>query len=519
MKRILDFSHVEARRFLLKEESYYNFDLPKYFVFQKLLEDISQEIQEKSLSDYYGNGINASGKTNNKTRPRNYENVNHRFLNNKDGKFAWRPLQLVHPAIYVSLVHKISEEENWNLIVRRMEEFRRNSKIRCLSLPVESDGELSDRATTVSNWWHSVEQGSIELALKYQYVVHTDISDCYGSIYTHSIAWALHTRASAKDNRNDKNLIGNLIDSYIQDMSFGQTNGIPQGSVLMDFIAEIVLGYADLELSQKIPEKLIDYEILRYRDDYRIFTNNPQDGNLILKILTEILIDLGLKLNSQKTIASDNVIANSIKQDKLDWIKSQNKLDWIKSQNKSVKLQEHLLFIHNFSCKYPNSGSLNKALDKFFARIDRLKNNRDDILVLISILVDIMFKNPRIYPIGAAILSKFLSLVNHREKKIEILKNVISKFKLLPNIGYLEIWIQRILLNTELEFIFEFKEPICRKLNDANVSLWNSDWLGDNKLKQLMSNCSIVEREIINEMGEVIEENEVRLFGSKNIYL
>jgi hypothetical protein len=34
-----------------------------------------------------------------------------------------------------------------------------------------------------------------------------------------------------------------------------------------------------------------------------------------------------------------------------------------------------------------------------------------------------------------------------------------------------------------------------------------------------MSNCSIVEREIIKEMGEVIEENEVRLFGSKNIYL
>ncbi|CAD5926049.1 RNA-directed DNA polymerase [Planktothrix agardhii] len=508
MKRILDFSHTNARRFLLKEESYYNFDLPKYFVFQKLLEQISQEIQEKPLSDYYGSYVDA-GRTK-PTRPYDYENVNHRLLNNKDGKFAWRPLQLVHPAIYVSLVHKISKEENWNVIVSRMEEFRNNSKIRCLSLPVESDDELSDRATTVSNWWHSVEQGSIKLALKYQYVVHTDISDCYGSIYTHSIAWALHTREVAKNKRTDKNLIGNVIDSCIQDMSFGQTNGIPQGSVLMDFIAEIVLGYADLELSEKIKERSIDdYEILRYRDDYRIFTNNPQDGDLILKLLTEILVDLGLKLNPQKTLASNHVITNSIKQDKLDWIKSQNKI---------TTLQEHLLLIHDFSCKHPNSGSLSKALDKFFARIKKYKNNnRDDVLVLISILVDIMFKNPRIYPIGAAILSKFLSLINSGDEKIEILNAIISKFRLLPNIGYLEIWIQRIVLKTGHEISFE--EPICKKLNDANVSLWNSDWLDNNKLKQLITNCSIIERKIIEEMDEVMEEEEVSPFGSKNIYL
>lgn len=509
MKRILDFSHADARRFFLKEESYYNFDLPKYFVFQELLEQISQKIQEKPLSNYYGNYTNASRKTK-PTLPCHYENVNYRLLNNKDGKFAWRPIQLVHPAIYVSLVHKISKEENWNVIVSRMEEFGSNSKIRCLSLPVESDDELSDKATTVSNWWHSVEQGSIELALKYQYVQHTDISDCYGSIYTHSIAWALHTREVAKNKKGDGNLIGNAIDSYIQDMSFGQTNGIPQGSVLMDFIAEIVLGYADLELSQKIHDKSIDdYEILRYRDDYRIFTNNPQDGDLILKLLTEILIDLGLKLNQQKTFASNHVITNSIKQDKLDWIKSQKKI---------TTLQEHLLLIHDFSYKHPNSGSLSKALDKFFARIKRLKNNnRDDVLVLISILVDIMFKNPRIYPIGAAILSKFLFLINSGDKKIEILNAIISKFRFLPNIGYLEIWIQRIVVKTGHEIPFE--EPICRKLNDANVSLWNSDWLNNNKLKQLITNCSIVERKIIEEMDEVMEEEEVSPFGSKNIYL
>ena len=509
MKRVLDFSHTDARKFFLKEESYYNFDLPKYFVFEELLEQISQEIKEKSLSDYYGKSVNISGKEK-LARPCDYENVNHRFLNNKDGKFAWRPLQLIHPAIYVSMVHKISKEENWNIITSRMKEFSSNPRIRCFSLPVESDDVQSDKATTVINWWHSVEQRSIELALKYQYVVHTDIAECYASLYTHSIAWALHTKKDAKSKRDDGNLIGNVIDSYIRDMSFGQTNGIPQGSVLMDFIAEIVLGYADSELSQKIPDMSIDdYEIIRYRDDYRIFTNNPQDGNLIVRLLAEILVDLGLKLNSQKTFASDHVIANSIKQDKLDWIKSQKRI---------TNLQGHLLLIHDFSSRHPNSGSVNKALDKFFTRIKRLKDDRDDILVLISILVDIMFKNPRAYPIGAAILSKFLSSLNSGDAdKIGILDDVIRKFRLLPNIGYLEIWIQRIVLKTGHEVPFE--EPICKKLNDENVSLWNSDWLNDNRLKQIITSCPIVKRKIIEEMDEVIEEEEVRLFGSKNIYL
>ena len=44
----------------------------------------------------------------------------------------------------------------------------------------------------------------------------------------------------------------------------------------MDFIAEMVLGFADTELSVRIDsEKIKDFRILRYRDDYRIFVNNP----------------------------------------------------------------------------------------------------------------------------------------------------------------------------------------------------------------------------------------------------
>ena len=63
-------------------------------------------------------------------------------------------------------------------------------------------------------------------------------------------------------------------------MRYGQTNGLPQGSVLMDFIAEMVLGYIDSLLSDRIKANNIsNYHILRYRDDYKIFVNNPHTGD------------------------------------------------------------------------------------------------------------------------------------------------------------------------------------------------------------------------------------------------
>lgn len=358
--RIIDLNHIDARQYLLKEESYFNFDLPAYFVFDNLLQSISAHINGQDLQTLYSTYNNAQGQPK-RHSPSEFEDVNYMFLNNKDGKFAWRPFQLIHPALYVSLVNKITEQTNWNLIVARFAQFQSNPNIRCYSIPLRSDDQQSDRATSISLWWQTIEQQSLELALKYEYVLHTDISDCYGSIYSHSVPWAIHTKPSAKAQRRDLTLVGNSIDKHLQDMAYGQTNGIPQGSVLMDFIAEMVLGFADLELSDKIQQiNLQDYEIIRYRDDYRVFSNNPQTVEHITKLLTEILIELGMRLNAQKTIVSSNVIKSALKSDKLYWI----------SSKKGAKgIQEHLLIIHKLSEEHANSGSLSKALGKFYKRI------------------------------------------------------------------------------------------------------------------------------------------------------
>lgn len=269
MKKVTNMTNNEARSFFLKSNSYCNIDLPIYFNFQPLIDNISLKIDSKKISDFYKNKRS--------NPPNKIEDVNYKFLNNKDGKYSWRPFEIIHPVIYISLVQEICKIENWKIIKERFKEFKNNKKIICCSIPGESKSKKYDKKVTILNWWNEFEQKSIVMSLDYTYMGVTDISNCYSSIYTHSISWAIHTKEVAKKKENRKNLklIGNYIDHMIQEMSFGQTNGIPQGSTLMDFIAEIVLGYADELLYKELEkEKIEDYTILRYRDDYKIFTND-----------------------------------------------------------------------------------------------------------------------------------------------------------------------------------------------------------------------------------------------------
>ena len=125
MKTILDLNSEEAKAFFLKEESYCSFELPEYFSFQALITSLSKELKGKVLRD-----------CTTAIKPKDVEGVNYTLLNNKDGKFAWRPFQLIHPALYVFLVQEITQENNWKIIQDRFKVFYANSKIECHSIPV-----------------------------------------------------------------------------------------------------------------------------------------------------------------------------------------------------------------------------------------------------------------------------------------------------------------------------------------------------------------------------------------------
>lgn len=501
MKILTELNNNEAQAYFLKQESYCNVQLPEYFNFQPLLDALGKNGSLKG-------GISLD-------KVKKLDDVNYKFLTNKDGKYAWRSLQLINPVIYVFLVNKITEEKNWELIVNRFEKFQQNGKIKCCSIPVvSSSSKETDKQKTITNWWQQIEQQSLELALNYDCFLNTDIIDCYSSIYTHSIPWALHGREKVKQDFSSgvkRKEIGDSIDTTIQSMQYSQTNGIPQGSVLMDFFAEMVLGYADELLSEKIEAfngieqkyKIEDYKILRYRDDYRIFATNQEIVVKIAKILTETLINLNLKLNTQKTFISDNIVRDTIKPDKLYWNEA-------KQGEKT--LQKHLFLIHSLAQKHPNSGSLSKALDKFFDRVYPLKLFKEENSKgLVSILVDIAYHNPRTYPVVVGVLSKILSLETDKKVVKEILESIERKFDKIPNVGHLQIWLQRLTLKTEPEK--DYEDPLCKKVVDSDAQIWNIGWVSA-KIKNDFVNHSIVDEKKIEDMTEIIEPNEIKTFNN-----
>lgn len=496
MKRLIDLSSEDARTHFLKSSSYFNADLPKYISFQPIITSVSEVMNGKTFSQFKSEN------------PSDFSAVNYNLIANKDGKLAWRPYELMHPAIYVSLVNVICEEENWNLIKCRFAEFERGV-VDCCSAPVTSIDEQSDVATQVMSWWQKVEQASIKYSLEFTHVLHTDVTDCYGSLYTHSISWALHGVDEAKKNRRKNSLLGNKIDLHIQSGRYGQTNGISQGSALMDFVAEIVLGFVDLEIHQEL-EGQSDFRILRYRDDYRIFANSDDRTEEILKVISDKLRKVGMRLGVSKTYSCRNVVEGSIKPDKLAGIELQDL-----GTTNAKTIQKQLLRLHSFGQRHPNSGALRRISSEFHTRISEQVEAPDDLEVQVAIATDIAFVSPATFPAVAGILSHLISLAPESEKGPLWVK-VRNKMARVPYNGYLEIWLQRVTQPATVDISFSSDEAICKIVNGGNEKLWENGWISSRELLVALDVSRIVVSSA-EDAGEVIKPDEIQLF-TQNAY-
>lgn len=524
-KSVISLTHEEARKFFLSKESYFSVNLPPYFNLDAILKQAIDvlgtseilNVKSKILKDAKGSGIKYN----------NYENVNYTFQLNKT-KNTYRPVTLIHPYLYVDLVNFLTYEKNWNELTFRLRELRDISQpyIVCHSLPFVPENKLEDKKESSLKFWKDIEQESIKLSLEYKYLTKLDINNFYGSIYTHSIPWAFHGIEESKKDSNKQELLGSRLDKKFQNMNNRETVSIPQGNKVSDLISEVLLAYLDSLLIKKL-ESVNKYKILRYRDDYRIFTDSIEDANLIKKELITILQRHKLSLSEKKSSQSPEVVRDSIKEDKLYWImydpviKITNDKIYKKHRNISLKthpflrnnnfkvknkrikwimdnriyqttVQKHLLIIKNFSDLYPNSGQLIGAFNEFDNRIFDWKNKDftnagTDIGVLLAIVTDIVKKNPKSTESGVKTISLLLSKINYKTSfsdvfeswrdQREILSDFEYKFLLLDQAysnlaksnynDYLKIWFQRLVvknLSEDTDFIVKYSKNVKNKL-------------------------------------------------------
>lgn len=530
--------HEEAKAFFMKPGSYCTLSLPAYFTFLPILQYVSTINKGQGIA----------------TKKAKMVDCCYRVQIAKNNMLSYRTITLANPFLYYQLVRTITQKGNWKTIKTRMKDLE-TSIVDRLAIPGEFfiDNEHPTQETRIQNssendnrhsttgkqilkWWQIFEQRSLSLSVDYKYMLCTDIADFYPSIYTHSIPWAIHGKEESKNatfntTQNKGQIeLGRKIDTYIQEMQSGETLGIPQGSALFDFIAEIVLAYADKELEKAIGEDksvnkveksntkgLPGVKIIRYRDDYRIFSNSLDSLKRVSLILHKVLEELHLNINDSKTSISENLVRDSIKKDKLALLER----GLYKRDYSSHSLQKQLMIIHAFSMEFPNSGSVIRLLREAFYRLEtsvKFETFREDPEILISIVLDLILKAPRAYDTLISMLSVLIANVKKHSQQEEICRRVLTRLNEQPQSGYLEVWIQYLLRRMKLEGATsrEWENKLClfpgEGTDGSTLNLWDNSWL-DTKYTKDFPMQSLYDAQWLQQHTGPIPSQETEIFS------
>ena len=203
-----------------------------------------------------------------------------------------RQLRIPNPISYFFLAKLLVE--NWT-------ELRSQTWKNLLSASRPQVIKSSDRAVVPRYKYREVPRLRAFHRRSTRYVLCTDIAQFYPTIYTHTIPWALHTKATCKaeltTRRKGANLLGNKIDKALMAINEGQTHGIPIGPDASLVAAEVLLAAVDSDLIARCPQ-VSGY---RYVDDYELSFRSLSDAEGTLVELQNILASYELSLNPRKT--------------------------------------------------------------------------------------------------------------------------------------------------------------------------------------------------------------------------
>lgn len=134
----------------------------------------------------------------------------------------------------------------------------------------------------------------------YRFMLRTDISRFFPTIYTHSVPWAFHTKATAKKKHTPSPAyFGNLLDLALRQGQDGQTIGLPIGPDTSHIIAEAIVTAVDLELKKRLKTLPAGF---RYVDDYFLFFATAKEADAALAALVRGLKEYELQINFEKTV-------------------------------------------------------------------------------------------------------------------------------------------------------------------------------------------------------------------------
>ncbi|WP_060495558.1 antiviral reverse transcriptase Drt4 [Pseudomonas sp. GTC 16482] len=197
-----------------------------------------------------------------------------------------RTLSLLHPLAYARLHARLMEnhEEISNLT---------SSNQSAIKIEEHIDGRM-----IIMNYesHEARTSAALEDTFGKRFRAHTDISNCFGSVYTHSLEWAIQGYDEAKKNLFAKpKHWSSILDTAFRNTKRNETSGLPIGPAASNIAVEIILCKID-----KILEKQ-NFIFTRYIDDYTAYCESHDEAQDFIRILGHELASYRLSLNLNKT--------------------------------------------------------------------------------------------------------------------------------------------------------------------------------------------------------------------------
>jgi hypothetical protein len=398
-------------------------DLNKDLVFEKLLkyglfpEKISKIFNSESFGSYVlTNGLELY-------QNNHFSDIKFRLTRNNN---APRLLSIPHPAPYYKLCNQL--KNNWDKIsiaLGDFEEYRNRSMI------IPTPNNLNKRLVSMLTYERrkDVKFLILDKSFKAKYFIHADIANCYPSIYTHSVPWALVGKTVSKRTMLNKDLWYNKLDASIRYVQRNETVGIPIGPDTSTIISEIILSQIDKKLSK--------YNYFRYIDDYKCYCNNKDEAENFINDLSKELESYNLRLNQKKT----EITKLPLPFDE----------DWI---NELKKFSSFFLNYDELKNKHIN------ILSQFFDLIIKLVNEYPDdspIRYAVKLLANKTFKENDVYAYVILNLSRICFIYPYF---IDVFDDIFTKNTIT----------QKLKSNVEIEINSLLKEHLNYLRSD--VSLW-----------------------------------------------
>lgn len=222
-----------------------------------------------------------------------------------------RPLGIPNPVAYQRLCKYISEI--WPQLQQYFEEETKGQNHLISRTHIRKMKDSDSLFSMNYKNWKVDGTPEPDLLLGARYLVHADVSNCFPSIYTHALSWALVGKDVAKQNQADNSQWYNKLDFYTRNVKFGETHGLLIGPHASNLLSEIIM--------VKIDKTLYDrgWRYIRNIDDYTCYVPSYEDGQLFITELSEQLRAYDLTLNHKKT-SIDELPTASVEQ----WVRKIN---------------------------------------------------------------------------------------------------------------------------------------------------------------------------------------------------